>query len=144
MGQQFCQSDRFEFIVRIHDINDEIIFAEFPHHLTADTAGRERTGNDTVLAAADRNGSKIPLSVGNCLEKGRPFGADRRAVGCVLDIAAGVYCSVITLQSSTHRKVGLGYIGHFQHIYSRLTQFLFRHIASSFTPSSPLHAPGGR
>ena len=66
--ENFCQCSGFKAF-GIHHINDEIILAEFPHHLAADTAGRETAGNDTVLAAANSNGHKIPVTVINRLEK---------------------------------------------------------------------------
>ena len=71
-------------------MDPEIVLAELPHHLTAHTAGREKALDDTVLAAADSDGGKLPLAVGDGLEEGGALSADRGGIGGVFDVAAGV------------------------------------------------------
>lgn len=54
--------------------------AEFLHDLTADAAGRENIGGVAVLAADDGDGGKLPLALGDGLEK---CGALRAVAGAV-------------------------------------------------------------
>ena len=75
VGQEVSQRHSVK-AVRIHQIHLKIIPTEFPHHLAADTAGRELSFNDAVLAAADGNGHKIPVSVVDRLEESGTLSAD--------------------------------------------------------------------
>ena len=67
-GQDLGQCSGFKS-VRVHHVNQKIVIAEFPHDLTADTAGREAACDHTILAAADGDGHKIPVAVIDRLEK---------------------------------------------------------------------------
>ena len=97
VGQKLCQ--RYGIVaVGMHQIDDKIVAAEFPHDLTAYTAGRKCAGDDTVFAAADSNGGKIPLSVVNGLEEGSAFAAVGRAVGCVFDVATLIHRAIFAQQ----------------------------------------------
>ena len=91
-----------------HQIHGKVILAELPHHLPADTAGRESAGEMAVFAAADGNGGKIPAAVGDGLEEGGTLGADRRGKGCVFDVAALIDGAVGTQQGRAHGKAGVG------------------------------------
>ena len=92
-GQNFCQCCRFPALFGDH-MDLEIIFAEFPHHLAADAAGRERTFDDAVLAAADSDGYEGAVAVVDRLEESGPLSADGGGEGCVFDIAALIYCTI--------------------------------------------------
>ena len=71
--QKFRQGHGFDTALRADHVDPEIVTAKFPHHLPANAAGGEGSGDDAVLAAADRNGGKIPVAVIDCLEESRPF-----------------------------------------------------------------------
>ena len=43
----------------IYKVDDKVIGAELPHYLTANTAGREGTGDDAILTAAHGDGDEI-------------------------------------------------------------------------------------
>ena len=86
--------------LRIHQIQHEIVLTELPHHLAAHTAGRERAGDHTVLAAADSNGRKVPLSVIDRFEEGGALGAVGGSIGSVFDVAALVHGTVGAEQGS--------------------------------------------
>ena len=77
--QDLSQGVGFAALRRDH-VNEKIVAAEFPHHLTAHAAGRERPGDDAVLSAAHGDGGKVPVSVVDRLEEGGALGADRGAV----------------------------------------------------------------
>ena len=83
--ENFCQYPGL-IAFGIHHIDDKIVLTELPHYLTADTAGRETAGDHTVVAAADSNGGKIPVTVINCLEEGGTFGAVGGTVGSVFNV----------------------------------------------------------
>ena len=95
MGQQLCQRNGFIASVRTHQVHREIILAKFPHDLTAHAAGRKSTGNDTALAAAHRQGGKVPMTVIHGLENGGPLCADGGAERSILDVAALVNRAVL-------------------------------------------------
>ena len=52
-GQNLRQSPGLKGILRAHHVDQEVIFAEFPHPLAAHTARGERAGDLTAFAAAD-------------------------------------------------------------------------------------------
>ena len=72
MGEQIREGDRLDASLCANKVDDKIIIAEFPHHLAADTAGREWAGDDAVLAAADSQGGKVPMAIVDRLEESRP------------------------------------------------------------------------
>ena len=74
-GQDVLQGVAFVAVTGACHVDHEVIPAEFPHYLAADTAGREEPGNDTVLAAADGDGGEIPVAVVDRLEDGGALGA---------------------------------------------------------------------
>lgn len=69
MGQKFCQRHHFNTVFDTDDIDEKVICAKFPHYLTAYTAGRKRTGNLSILAAADCDCLEIPVAVINSFKK---------------------------------------------------------------------------
>ena len=99
--QDLSKRMRFHRIQSDH-VDDEIIGAEFPHDLTAHTAGRERARNNPILAAADRNGYKIPVSIINRLKKSSPLSTVGRAIGGIFDVAALIDCPIGAQQRSTY------------------------------------------
>ena len=68
-GQDLGQGVGFAALRRNH-VDEKIVAAEFPHHLTAHAAGRERPGDDAVLSAAHGDGGKVPVAVIDRLEEG--------------------------------------------------------------------------
>ena len=82
-------------VIYIHHVDQKIVLAELPHHLPADAAGREHTGNDAVLTAADSDGHEVPVAVIDGLEESGALGADGGGKGCVLDIAALVHRELV-------------------------------------------------
>ena len=104
MGQQLCQGDGFVASVLADDINEKIILAKFPHHLAADTAGRECAGDGAILAAADGDGHEVPVAIVNGLEKGGALGAVGGAVGGIFNVAALVHGAVGTEQAAPTLK----------------------------------------
>ena len=111
VGQQLCEGQSLEIAVLSHKVDCEVIGAELPHHLAADTAGWKTAGNDTVLTAADGNGYEIPMSIIDRLEKCSALGTVCGAIGCIFNIAALVYSTVGTQQSSAYLVAGIGHIG---------------------------------
>ena len=109
-GQQLGKGHGFKPRL-IDQINAEIISAELPHDLTADPTGREGPGYDAILAAADRDGGKVPVPVVDGLEKGGAFGAVGRAVGGVFDVAALIDGAVGAQQRRADLEAGLGGVG---------------------------------
>ena len=49
--------------ILVHQVENKVIVAEFPHHLAAHTAGRKLPFDDAVLTAADGDGLKVPVAV---------------------------------------------------------------------------------
>ena len=95
MGQDICQSHNFIPIL-VHQVENEVIFAEFPHHLAAYTAGRKLAFDDPILAAADGDSLEIPMTVIDRFEECGALGADGGGKGCVLNIAALIHSAIGT------------------------------------------------
>ena len=94
----------------VHQIDKEIVVAEFPHDLAADPAGREGPGDNAVLSAADGDGSKIPVPIVDSFENGGALGAVGGAVGGVFDVAALIDGSVGTQQRRAYLVARIGNI----------------------------------
>ena len=110
VGQQLRKGHGLEAGV-MDQVDYKVIGAEFPHHLAADAAGREGAGDDSVLAAADGDGGKIPVAVVDRLEEGGAFGADRGGVGSVFHVAALIDGAVGAEQGGSHLVAGVGRVG---------------------------------
>ena len=87
IGKDVFQGYGFK-VLFVHQVENEVILAEFPHDLTAHTAGRELAFDDPILAAADGNGFEIPMAVVDRLEESGALGANSGSKGRVLNIAA--------------------------------------------------------
>ena len=124
--QDLGQGVGFAALRRDH-VNEKIVAAEFPHHLTAHAAGRERPGDDAVLSAAHGDGGKVPVSVVDRLEEGGALGADRGAVGRVFDVAALIHRPVGAQQRRAHLIAGVGDVGMGHGLSGKLTQFFGCH-----------------
>ena len=121
-----------------HQINLEVILAELPHHLAADTAGRKHIRNHPVLSAADGDGGKRPFPVVNGLKKGGALGAVGSAIGAVFDIAAAVDLPVGAQQRRADLIAGIGSVGVAHGLDSPGNQFLrFHHFSSSLAKLFP-------
>ena len=95
----------------VHQIDKEIVVAEFPHDLAADPAGREGPGNDAILSAADGDGSEIPVSIVDGFENGGALGAVGGAVGGVFNVAALVDGAIGAQQRRPNLVTRIGHIG---------------------------------
>ena len=102
VGKQLGEGQFFVASALPYQVNDEIIAAEFPHDLAADTARGECAGDIAVLAAADGDGGKVPLAVVDRLEDGGALGAVGGAVGRVFNVAALVDRAVAAQQGGTY------------------------------------------
>ena len=136
MGQQICK--RHGFIpLCADDIDQEIILAEFPHNLAANAAGRECAGDYAILAAANRNGLKVTMSIVNSLKEGSALGAIGRAIGCVFNVAALVDRSIGTQQRRPHLIPGLGHIGMGHGLFCQFNKLFRCHYRISFAKLRP-------
>ena len=142
--QDLGQGVGFAALRRDH-VNEKIVAAEFPHHLTAHAAGRERPGDDAVLSAAHGDGSKVPVAVVDRLEEGGALGADRGAVGRVFDVAALIHRPVGAQQRRAHLIAGVGDVGMGHGLSGKLTQFFGCHSSPpdtySISPAKLVPAP---
>ena len=130
IGKNFCQcAGLIAFL--IYHIDEKIILAEFPHHLAADTAGRETAGDDAVLTTADSNGNKVPVTVIDGFEEGGALGAVGRTIGGVFDVAALVYGAVSTEQGRADLVAGVGNVGEGHGFFGQFYQFFRGHMISS-------------
>ena len=123
--------------VRVNHIDDKIVLAEFPHDLTANTTGRKSAGNDAILAAADRNGHEIPLTIVDCLEEGRALSAVGGAVGCIFDVAALIDRSILAQPRRADLIAGLGNVSMGHGFFGQLNQFFRCHHRISFAKLVP-------
>ena len=111
----------------VYKVDDKVIGAEFPHYLTANTAGGERSGDDAILAAAYGDGGKFPVTVVNGLENGTAFGADGGGEGGVFDVAALIYSAVFAQQRRTDFIAGVGHIGVLHRLFGLFNEFFGCH-----------------
>ena len=84
--------------------------AEFLHDLPADAAGRENIGGVAVLAADDGDGGKLPLALGDGLEKCGALSAVAGAVGRVFNVAPAVDLAALCQQRRADGKTYVGWI----------------------------------
>ena len=113
--------------VHLYQMHGKIHIAEFPHHLTAYTAGREQTRDDSVLAAADGDGGEIPMAVVDRLENGGALGAIGGAVGSIFDIAALIYGAVGAQKGCADLEAGVGCVGMGHGLFRQFTEFFRCH-----------------
>ena len=130
--QQLGKGQSLVRIVRACQIDDKIVLAEFPHDLPADTAGGKMTGDDPVLAAADRNGRKLPMPVIHRFEKGCALGTNGGGEGSVLYIAALIDCAVSAKQCRADLKAGVGDIGVGHGFFGQFDELFGSHSLTSF------------
>ena len=142
-GQQLCHGFGFEALF-VHHVDQKTIIAELPHDLPAHAAGRKTAGNNAILAAADGNGSKIPVTVIDCLENCGAFRAVGGSVGGVFNVAALIHRAIFAQQRRAYLVAGIGHICVLHGLLGQLHQFLSRHKISScyhtFTAGTH-HAP---
>ena len=106
-GQQFNERPGDDALVAGH-VDDEVVTAEFPHDLSADAAGRERTGDHTIHTAAYCDGGEVSMAVVDGCKEGGAFGTVGGTVGGVFDVAALVDGAIGTEESSTDFTAGVG------------------------------------
>ncbi len=110
-----------------YGVYQEIRLAEFLHDLTAHTAGRKKSGDHPVLAAAHGDGGEVPMAVVHGLEDSGTFGADGRTEGGVFDVAALIHGAVGTQKGGTHLIVGIGSVGVGHGLTGKLHQLFLVH-----------------
>ena len=134
--QQLCQGDSF-IAIGIDHINDKILSAELSHDLPAHTAGRERTGDDTILATADRNGFKFPMTIIDRLKKCSTLAAVGRAVSRILNITTLVHRAILAQQRRTYFITGLRGIGMLHGFFGQFAQLFTGHTKTSLAKLLP-------
>ena len=111
IGQKLPQIHRLICSARADHVDHEFLIAEFPHDLPANAAGWKGAGDHTVLAAADGNGGKIPVSVVDCLKKGGALRAVCRAVCRVFNVASLIHRPIRAQKRRPDLIAGIWYIG---------------------------------
>ena len=76
LGEQIVEGVFLNLTVCIQQIYFKITAAEFPHDLTANTAGCSSSGGLPCPSAYHGNGTKNPFALADSLENGASLGAD--------------------------------------------------------------------
>ena len=141
IGQQFPQGE-FLCLALAVEADDLHLRGKLHHHLAAGAAGH------AVVLRPSRNGDahEIPVPLADRLDNGGALGADGAAVGGVFNVAPGKHGAVAAFQRGPHREMGIGDVGHVQHVDGLLAKLFFRHGYHSFlfsycTPLRPVRQP---
>ena len=127
VGQKLGKSTGLVSVILICHINEKILITELRHYLPTDTAGREHSGDNAILAAADCDGRKFPVAVVNRLEKGSAFCAVGGAIGGIFNVAALIHRAIRAQQRRPHLVAGIGHISVEHRFFCQRNQLFWIH-----------------